>query len=40
MVFDSFRRLGVIRAVVRELRQQGLQLPTRVTAKEAYGSLI
>src|SRR3954451_9722239 len=31
---------GVVRAVVRDLRQQGLELPTRVTAKEAYGSLI
>ena len=39
-VFDSFRRLGVVRAVVRDLRQQGLELPTRVTAKEAYGALI
>ncbi|HXJ86689.1 MAG TPA: recombinase family protein [Candidatus Binatia bacterium] len=39
-VFNSFRRLGVVRAVVRDLRQQGLGLPTRVTAKEAYGSLI
>jgi DNA invertase Pin-like site-specific DNA recombinase len=39
-IFDSFRRLGVVRAVVRDLRQQGLALPTRVTAKEAYGTLI
>ena len=39
-VFDSFRRLGVVRAVVRDLRRQGLELPTRVTAKEAYGSLV
>ena len=39
-VFNSFRRLGVVRAVVRDLRQQGLELPTRVTAREAYGSLI
>jgi hypothetical protein len=39
-VFDSFRRLGVVRAVVRDLRRQGLDLPTRVMAKEAYGSLI
>jgi hypothetical protein len=38
-VFDSFRRLGVVRAVVRDLRQRGLELPTRVMAKEAYGSL-
>jgi DNA invertase Pin-like site-specific DNA recombinase len=39
-VFDSFRRLGVVRAVVRDLKRQGLELPTRVRAKEAYGSLI
>jgi hypothetical protein len=39
-VFDSFRRQGVVRAVVRDLRQQGLELPTRVMAKEAYGSLV
>lgn len=39
-VFDSFHHLGVVRAVVHDLRQQGLELPTRVTAKEAYGSLI
>jgi DNA invertase Pin-like site-specific DNA recombinase len=39
-VFDSFRRLGVVRAVVRDLKRQGLELPTRVMAKEAYGSLI
>jgi DNA invertase Pin-like site-specific DNA recombinase len=32
-VFDSFRRLGVVRAVVRDLRQQGLELPTRVMAR-------
>ncbi len=39
-VFDSFRRQGVVRAVVRDLREQGLELPTRVTAKEGYGSLV
>jgi DNA invertase Pin-like site-specific DNA recombinase len=39
-IFNSFRRFGVVRAVVRDLRQQGLELPTRVAAKEAYGSLI
>jgi len=39
-VFDSFRRLGVVRAVVHDLRRQGLELPTRVTTREAYGSLI
>jgi hypothetical protein len=39
-VFDSFRRHGIVRAVVRELKEQGLELPTRVTSTEAYGSLI
>ena len=39
-VFDFFRRHGVVRAVVRELKQQGLELPTRLTAKEGYGSLV
>lgn len=39
-VFDSFRRQGVVRAVVRELKEQGLELPTRLTAREGYGSLI
>jgi hypothetical protein len=39
-VFDSFRRHGVVRAVVRELKEQELELPTRVTAKEGYGSLV
>jgi Recombinase len=40
-VFDSFRRHRVVRAVVRDLRGQGLELPTRVCcAKEGYGSLV
>lgn len=39
-VFDSFRRHGVVRAVVRDLKEQGLELPTRVTAKEGYGLLV
>jgi DNA invertase Pin-like site-specific DNA recombinase len=39
-LFDCFRRHGVVRAVVRELKQEGLELPTRVTASEGYGSLI
>ena len=39
-IFDSFRRHGVVRAVVRDLKEQGLELPTRVTAQEGYGSLI
>jgi len=39
-VFESFRRHGVVRAVVRDLKHQGLELPTRVTVQEGYGSLI
>jgi DNA invertase Pin-like site-specific DNA recombinase len=39
-VFDSFRRHGVVRGVVRELKEQGLELPTRVTSQDGYGSLI
>jgi DNA invertase Pin-like site-specific DNA recombinase len=39
-VFDGFRRHGVVRAVVRELKEHGLELPTRVTAQEGYGSLV
>jgi DNA invertase Pin-like site-specific DNA recombinase len=39
-VFNSFGRHGVVRAVVRDLKEQGLELPTRVTAKEGYGSLV
>ena len=39
-LFDCFRRHGVVRGVVRELKEQGLELPTRVTAQEGYGSLV
>lgn len=39
-VFDCFRRHGVVRAVVRHLKEQRLELPTRVTAQEGYGALI
>jgi DNA invertase Pin-like site-specific DNA recombinase len=39
-VFDVFRREGVARRVVRELKEHGLDLPVRVTAKEGYGSLV
>jgi DNA invertase Pin-like site-specific DNA recombinase len=39
-VFDCFRRQGVVRAVVRDLKEQGLELPTRVTAQEGYGWLV
>jgi DNA invertase Pin-like site-specific DNA recombinase len=39
-VFDSFRRHGVVRAVIRDLKRQGLDLPTRATVKEGYGLLV
>jgi hypothetical protein len=39
-LFDSFRRHGVARNVVRELKQQGLDLPTRTTTRDGYGALI
>jgi DNA invertase Pin-like site-specific DNA recombinase len=38
-VFGAFRRLGVARRVLRELKAQQLDLPTRVVAKEGYGTL-
>ena len=39
-LFDCFRRHGVVRGVVRELKEQGLELPTRLTGQEGYGSLV
>jgi DNA invertase Pin-like site-specific DNA recombinase len=39
-VFEAFRRLGVARQVVRELKRSGLDLPTRVVSKGAYGTLV
>jgi DNA invertase Pin-like site-specific DNA recombinase len=39
-LFDSFRRHGIVRKVVRDLSEQGLELPTRATFKEGYGSLV
>jgi len=39
-VFAAFRRLGVARAVLRDLRLQHLDLPTHVTAREGHGALI
>lgn len=39
-VFEGYRRQGVVRAVVRELKEQGLELPTRVIASEGYGTLV
>jgi DNA invertase Pin-like site-specific DNA recombinase len=39
-LFQSFRRHGIVRGVVRDLHEQDLELPTRATFKEGYGSLI
>jgi len=39
-LFESFRRHGVVRQVVRDLKREGLDLPTRVVSREGYGSLI
>ncbi len=39
-LFEMFRRLRVARQVVRELKQHGLDLPTRVVSKGAYGILV
>lgn len=38
-VFAAFRRFGIARAVLRDLRAQRLELPTHVTSKEGYGAL-
>src|SRR5437773_8876498 len=38
-LFEAFRRLGIARQVVRELKQHGLDLPTRVVSKDTYGTL-
>src|SRR3989454_6299026 len=38
-LFESFRRQGVARSVLRDLRQQGLELPWREVAQDGYGSL-
>ncbi len=38
-LFATFRRLGVARAVVRELQALGLAVPVRVTTREGYGAL-
>jgi len=39
-VFELFRRKGVARRVVRDLKVDGLELPARVMAKEAYGTVM
>ncbi len=39
-LFASFRRHGVVRRVVRDLKLDGLNLSVRVTSREGYGSLV
>jgi DNA invertase Pin-like site-specific DNA recombinase len=39
-LFEAFRRLGVARQVVRDLKQQGLDLPTWAVSKGAYVPLL
>jgi DNA invertase Pin-like site-specific DNA recombinase len=39
-LFETFRRDGVARSVVRHLKQQGLDLPNRLVSREGYGSLV
>jgi DNA invertase Pin-like site-specific DNA recombinase len=39
-LFEAFRRHGVARSVVRDLKREGLDLPTRVSSREGYGLLI
>ncbi len=38
-LFELFRREGVARRVVRDLKAEGLELPARVMAKEGYGTV-
>ncbi len=39
-VFELFRREGVARRVVRDLKADGLELPARVMATEGYGTVV
>jgi DNA invertase Pin-like site-specific DNA recombinase len=39
-IFETFRRLGVARRVAYELKRQGLEVPTRLTCRENYGTLV
>jgi DNA invertase Pin-like site-specific DNA recombinase len=39
-VFELFRREGVARRVVRDLKADALELPARVMAKEEYGTVM
>ncbi len=39
-VFELFRRKGVARRVVHDLKAEGLELPARVMATEEYGTVV
>lgn len=39
-LFEMFRRLGVARQVVRALKREGLDLPTRAVSRGEYGTLL
>jgi len=39
-VFELFRREGVARRVVRDLKAERLELPARVVAKDGYGTVV
>jgi DNA invertase Pin-like site-specific DNA recombinase len=39
-VFEAFRRCGVARSVVVDLKQQGWELPAHVAKRENYGALV
>jgi DNA invertase Pin-like site-specific DNA recombinase len=39
-LFDSFRRHGVARHVLHDLKRQALDLPARVATRDGYGTLI
>ena len=39
-LFAAFQRSGGARAVVRDLKRDGLDLPVRVTSREEYGALL
>jgi DNA invertase Pin-like site-specific DNA recombinase len=39
-LFEAFRRLGVARQVLRELKREGLDLPTRAVNRGEYGMLV
>ena len=39
-IFDTFRRVGVARSVVVDLKQHGWDIPARVATRENYGTLV